>query len=93
MTKTSAEAVFRYLAGVGASPNTADATPEAAVSVSEESLAEVGASPEEVGAREDLLFDDAGAELETLVAAEGEDDVANDDAALSAAVESSVREP
>ncbi len=91
MTLKSAEAVFRYLSGLGSAASAPEAT--APTTISEEGLAEVGASPEEVGAREDLLFDDAGAELETLVAAEGEDEnEAPDDAALSAAVESSARE-
>ena len=89
MNKKAAEAVVRYLGGqAGPSEAPVDTHAEREVAqlesdaLSEDALLVSGKSVEEVGEREDLLFDDAGAELETLAAAEGE----GEDEGLSAAI-------
>jgi excinuclease ABC subunit C len=72
MTLKAAEAVQRYLAGTaapGAAPVDVHAL-EAALPVGEETLADAETTAEEVREREDIMFDDAGAELDTLAAAE-----------------------
>jgi excinuclease ABC subunit C len=94
MTLKSAEAVARFLSGTAtANDAPVDAHAEAAPEpMSEAELAGEGKSVEEVGEREDLLFDDAGAELETLAAAEGEgteDDMGNDESLREAVADAS----
>jgi excinuclease ABC subunit C len=83
MTLKAAEAVARYLSGAAVAGDApvdthapVEATPAAPVEnpIGEAELIDSGSSAEEVRDREDLLFDDAGAELEQLEAAEGEDE-------------------
>jgi len=70
MTQKVAESVAHYL---GVAPSTGGAAVEVEPApVSEAGLADEGTLPEEVGDREDLLFDDATAQLDTIVAAEDE---------------------
>ena len=83
MTRKAAEAVAKFLADQPTSPTS---TP---VAVGEAELAERDLSPEDTGDREDLLFDDAGSQLETLAVAEALDPVEED---LSRALDSALAE-
>ena len=86
MTLKAAEAVARYLSGAApAAPidlHAPDGEPGPDVAIEAEATGEDGISADEVRERTDLLFDDAGAELETLAAAEddGSPDTVDDEA-------------
>ncbi len=76
MTLKAAESVATYLGGQSV-PRTEAETAQALGAdevVGEDALADSGTTPEDVSEREDLLFDDSAAQLETLTAAEDDTD-------------------
>ncbi len=99
MTLRAAEAVVQYLAGTATAATSVvdlhEDAPGEAVEVSEAALADAGTSAEDVGEREDLLFDDAGAELASLAEEEREFAVATtaEEEALEAEIGAVDRDP